>query len=140
ELGRGGMGVVYKAVQTKLKRLVALKRIRAGVDAAPEDVARFRKEAEAIARLEHPNIVRLYDYGDQGGLAFFSMELVEGGNLAQHVSGMPQPAEGSARLVEVLAHAMHYAHQHGIVHRDLKPANILLARSPSADGKWPNEE
>jgi serine/threonine-protein kinase len=129
ELGRGGMGVVYKARQTRLHRLVALKMILSGGHAGELELGRFRAEAEAVARLQHPNIVQIHEVGESEGRPFFSLELVEGGNLAGKLRGSPVPARQTAQLVEVLARAMHYAHQHGIVHRDLKPANILLARS-----------
>ncbi|HZU35223.1 MAG TPA: serine/threonine-protein kinase [Gemmataceae bacterium] len=126
ELGRGGMGVVYKARHVPINRRVALKMVLAGGHAGPHELNRFRKEAEAIARLEHPHIVRLYDFGDLNGLPYFSMELVDGGNLAHKLGGTPQPAKPAAQLVETLARAIHYAHEQGIIHRDLKPANILL--------------
>jgi serine/threonine protein kinase len=129
ELGRGGMGVVYKARQVKVNRLVALKMIPTGVHATPEQLTRFRREAEAVARLDHPHIVHLYDYGDVDGRPYFSMELVEGGTLAQRIAGHSQPTRESAALVETLARAIHYAHGRGIVHRDLKPANVLLQRT-----------
>ncbi|MCI0456623.1 MAG: serine/threonine protein kinase, partial [Gemmataceae bacterium] len=130
-LGRGGMGVVYKANQISLKRLVALKMILAGAHASAEDLARFAGEAEAVARLRHPNIVQIYEIGKQDGLPYFSLEFVEGGNLAQKLAGTPLPAREAAQLVETLARAIHAAHQQKIVHRDLKPLNILLA----ADGQ-----
>lgn len=126
ELGRGGMGVVYKARQANLKRLVALKMILTGGH-DEISVARFRKESEAIARLGHPNIVHVYEVGEHAGLPYFSMEYVEGGNLARQLGGNPQAAGNAAALVETLARAMHHAHAQGIVHRDLKPSNILLA-------------
>jgi serine/threonine protein kinase/ABC-type amino acid transport substrate-binding protein len=129
-LGRGGMGVVYKARQVKLKRLVALKMILAGAHASAEELVRFRTEAEAAARLQHPNIVQVYEVGEHEGLPFFSLEFVKGGSLQARLAGMPQPPDNAARLTETLARAMHFAHQQGIVHRDLKPANVLL----SADG------
>ena len=128
-LGRGGMGVVFRARQTKLKRLVALKMILAGPHAAPEQLARFKTEAEAVAHLHHPNIVQIYEVGEHQGLPWFSLEYVEGGTLADHLAGNPQPARPAAQLVETLARATHYAHIQGIVHRDLKPANILLQES-----------
>jgi serine/threonine protein kinase len=124
------MGVVYKALQIKLKRLVALKMILAGSYAGEQALARFRTEAEAVARLQHPNIVQIYEVGEQEGLHFFSLEFVEGGSLAHKLAGTPQPPSEAARLVEILARAVHYAHQRGILHRDLKPSNVLLA----ADG------
>jgi serine/threonine protein kinase/tetratricopeptide (TPR) repeat protein len=127
ELGRGGMGVVYKARQVGLNRLVALKMILDGPHASPGHLARFRREAEAVARLCHPNIVHIHDIGEQEGRPFFSMEYVEGGNLAQRLAGKPQPSRSAAQLVETLARAVHAAHQQSIVHRDLKPANILLS-------------
>jgi hypothetical protein len=126
ELGRGGMGVVYKARQLGLNRLVALKMILTGIHADPVQLGRFRAEAEAVARLQHPNIVQIYDVGEQEGRPYFSMELVNGRSLAQELSGIPQPARPAARLIQTLARAMHTAHQKGIIHRDLKPANILL--------------
>jgi WD40 repeat protein/serine/threonine protein kinase len=130
ELGRGGMGVVYKARQVGLKRLVALKMILAGPHAGPKDLARFRQEAEAVARLHHPNIVQIYDIGEANGTAYIALEFVEEGNLVQRLRGDPQPMETTVRLLETLARAVHFAHQRDIVHRDLKPANILLASSP----------
>jgi tetratricopeptide (TPR) repeat protein/predicted Ser/Thr protein kinase len=126
ELGRGGMGVVYKARQKALKRLVALKMILSGVHASPKVRERFRIEAEAVARLQHPNIVQIYEVGEHDGQPFLTLELVAGGNLAHKVAGAPRPPRLAAELAETLARAMHHAHQHGIVHRDLKPANVLL--------------
>jgi tetratricopeptide (TPR) repeat protein len=128
ELGRGGMGVVYKAQQLGLKRVVALKMILAGGQASPESLDRFRREAEALARLRHPNIVQIYEVGTDGGHPYFSLEFIEGGSLAERVAGTPQPPRPAAALLEVLARAMHAAHEQGVVHRDLKPANILLGR------------
>lgn len=124
------MGVVYRARQVALNRLVALKMILAGPHAGPEELARFRTEAEAIAQLQHPNIVQVYEIGEAEGRAYFSLEFVEGGSLASQLNGTPLPATRVAQLVEVLARAIHYAHLHGIIHRDLKPANVLL----TADG------
>jgi serine/threonine-protein kinase len=125
-LGRGAMGVVYKAWHKNLKRAVALKMILAGGHAGPEERARFRQEAEAVARLQHANIVQIFDVGEHQGLPYFSLELVEGGNLAQKLAGAPQPAREAAQLLGTLARAMHAAHRQQIVHRDLKPANVLL--------------
>jgi WD40 repeat protein len=127
ELGQGGMGAVYEARQKGLGRLVALKVILAGAQAGAEQRARFRAEAEAVARLQHPNIVQVYEVGEEDGRPYFSMELVEGGALDRKIAGAPQPAGPTAELVEVLARAAHYAHTRGVVHRDLKPANVLLA-------------
>jgi serine/threonine protein kinase/tetratricopeptide (TPR) repeat protein len=137
ELGRGGMGVVYLARQLKPHRLVALKMILAGSHAAPEQLERFRLEAEVVARLQHPNIVQIHEVGEQEGLPFFSLEYVEGLSLPQLLAGTPQPAREAARLVYTLARAVDYAHQRGVVHRDLKPANILLQETitrPSREG------
>jgi tetratricopeptide (TPR) repeat protein len=125
ELGEGGMGVVYKARQLALNRVVALKMIR-GAHAGAEELARFRIEAEAVARLQHPNIVQIYEVGQQDGRPFFSLEYVDGGSLDKLQARTLMPARQAAALVETLARAMHYAHQRGVVHRDLKPANILL--------------
>ncbi|AGA29367.1 protein kinase domain-containing protein [Singulisphaera acidiphila] len=125
-LGRGGMGIVYKARQTRLNRIVALKMILAGDHASPEASARFLAEAEAVARLQHPNIVRVFACGDHDGLPYFAMEYVAGGSLADQLDGTPRPARASAELVATLAQAMGEAHSLGIVHRDLKPANILM--------------
>jgi hypothetical protein len=127
ELGRGGMGVVYKARHVGLNRLVALKMVLAGGHAGPEELARFRGEAEAVARLKHPNVVQVYDVGESGGLPYFSLEFVEGGSLDRKLAGTPLPPNEAAALVETLARAMAAAHAAGLVHRDLKPANILLA-------------
>jgi WD40 repeat protein/tetratricopeptide (TPR) repeat protein len=124
------MGVVYKARQIGLKRLVALKMILGRDDATEQALARFRHEAEAIARLRHPHIVQVYEIGEAEGRPFFSLEFVDGGSLAERLRGTPLPPRQAAELAEVLARAVHAAHQEGIVHRDLKPANVLLA----ADG------
>jgi WD40 repeat protein/tRNA A-37 threonylcarbamoyl transferase component Bud32 len=127
ELGRGGMGVVYKARQTRLNRLVALKMILAGRHAGEADLARFRTEAEAIARLQHPHIVQVYEVGEYDGIPYFSLEFCGGGSLERRLDGTPLPPPEAAALLESLALAAHAAHQHDIVHRDLKPANILLS-------------
>jgi serine/threonine protein kinase len=125
-LGRGGMGVIYEARQVGLKRGVALKMMRDQAGASAQDLARFATEAEAVARLQHPNIVQIYEIGAHAGRPFFSLELLTGGSLDQKLAGAPLQAASSAQLVESLARAVHYAHQHGILHRDLKPANVLL--------------
>ena len=131
ELGRGGMGVVYKARQTRLNRVCALKIIRPGGHNGAEFRARFLAEAETIARLRHPSVVQIYGLGDHEGRPYFEMEYIEGGSLAGRLTGTPWAAEPAARMVAVLARAVGAAHQLGIVHRDLKPANILL----TADGE-----
>jgi eukaryotic-like serine/threonine-protein kinase len=128
ELGRGGMGVVYKARQKKLNRIVALKMVLAGAHAGPEQLARFFTEAEAVAHLQQVNIVQIYEVGEHEGLPYFSLEYVDGGSLSERIGGKPQPVDEAAQQVELLARAMAYAHERGVVHRDLKPANILLTK------------
>jgi tetratricopeptide (TPR) repeat protein/tRNA A-37 threonylcarbamoyl transferase component Bud32 len=125
-LGRGGMGVVFKARHLQLNRTVAVKMMLAGTHACPEELSRFRREAEAVAALRHPNIVQIHDAGEVTGRPYFTMEYVEGGSLAQELAGTPQPAGRATALVATIAEAIHVAHQSGIIHRDLKPANILL--------------
>ena len=127
ELGRGGMGVVYRAWHLRLNRPVALKMLLAGPCARPDELERFLREAEAVAALHHPNIVPVYDAGEVDGRPYFTMELVEGGDLAEQIRGVPQPAHQAAALTATLAEAIHAAHQSGIVHRDLKPSNVLLS-------------
>jgi len=129
ELGRGGMGVVYKARQTRLNRLVALKMVLAGGHASTEQLARFDQEARSVARLQHPNIVQIYEIGEQEGLPYFSLEFVDGGTLEKLIGRHPQPPQTAAEIVETLARTMQFAHEQSIIHRDLKPANILLTRS-----------
>lgn len=128
-LGSGGMGVVYRARHKRLNRIVALKVVRAQPFDAPDQRRRFHREAELAARLQHPNIVQVFDTGEQLGEPFIAFELVEGGTLAQKLGGRPLRPSNAAQLAETLARAAHYAHQHGVVHRDLKPANILMAPS-----------
>jgi WD40 repeat protein/tRNA A-37 threonylcarbamoyl transferase component Bud32 len=125
-VARGGMGVVYKARQISLNRTVALKMIQAGILASPTEVQRFQAEAEAIAHLQHPNIVAIHDIGEQDGRQYFSMDYVAGRTLAELVREGPLPATRAACYVKIIAGAVHYAHQHGILHRDLKPANIII--------------
>jgi serine/threonine protein kinase len=126
ELGRGGMGVIYKARQEKPRRFVALKMILAGDYAGADHRARFRTEAEAVAKLQHANIVQVHEVGEHEGRPFLTLEYVEGGNLAQHLKSKPLPPRRAAALLYDLARAVQHAHKQGIVHRDLKPANILL--------------
>ena len=134
EIGRGGMGVVYKAKHKVLNRLVALKMILAAEHAGPIERARFQIEAEAVAQLQHPNIVQIYDVGEVEGRPYFSLEFVDGGSLAQKLQGQPHSPRASATLVETIARAVAAAHFVGIVHRDLKPANVLLANSIAHSG------
>jgi serine/threonine protein kinase len=135
ELGRGGMGVVCKARQVAPERLVALKLIRDGALAGPQEKGRFRIEAEAAARMRHPNIVQVYEVGEHQGRPYFAMELVEGGGLDQYIAGRPQPAPQAAELVRTLALAIQHAHTQQIVHRDLKPANVLVQRTEDTGQK-----
>jgi WD40 repeat protein/tetratricopeptide (TPR) repeat protein len=125
-LGRGGMGVVYKARHLALKRTVALKMILAGGHAGAQERLRFKTEAEAVARLQHPHIVQVFEVGEHQGLPFCALEFVGGGSLDHKLKDQPLPTQESARLVEKLAEAMHLAHNRNVVHRDLKPANVLL--------------
>src|SRR5262249_17890022 len=124
-LGRGGMGVVYKAKQKSLGRVVAIKVILSGHHAGAEETGRFRRETEAIARLQHPNILQVFELGEQNGQPFLVMEFCGGGSLARRLSGTPMAAPEAAQLALTLADATHHAHSHDIIHRDLKPANVL---------------
>ena len=126
-LGVGGMGVVYKARHLRLDRLVALKMIRAGAGAQPDDLARFEAEARAVAAIDHLNIIKIFEIGERDGLPYFSLEFLEGGTLAQQIAGQPQPVDYAAAIIETLARAMDVAHRRGIIHRDIKPSNVLLA-------------
>lgn len=125
-LGRGGMGVVYRAKHLRLNRMVALKMLLTGMYASRSEVARFTREAKLIAALRHPHLVQVYDVGESDGCPYFTMELVEGGNLGQLLAGVPQAPAYAARTAATLALAVQAAHDGGIVHRDLKPSNILL--------------
>ena len=126
ELGRGGMGVVYKARHRILKRTVALKMILAGAHSSGPALQRFLAEARAVAHLQHPGIVQIFDMGQQDGLPWFSLEFVDGSDLQKMLDGKPRDARSAAALVESVCRAMQYAHDNGILHRDLKPANILM--------------
>src|SRR5262249_42398611 len=128
EVGRGGMGVVYKARHRGLRRLVALKMMLSGLFGSPKERLRFRLEAGLAARVQHPNIVQVYEVGTHEGRPFLALEWVEGGSLADRLDGKPWPPGEAASLIETLARAIHVAHGEGVVHRDLKPANILLRK------------
>src|SRR5262245_2792676 len=125
EVGRGGMAVVYKARQLSLKRLVALKMILAGEHVGPDRLARFRSEAEAVARLHHPGIVQIYETGEHGGVPYLALEFVAGGSLAQKMRDRGRPAPQSAALTETLASAIQAAHMAGNVQRHLTLSNHL---------------
>ncbi len=126
EIGRGGMGVIYRARQTSLNRIVALKMILAGQFASKEEVLRFRGEAEAAANLQHPNIVRIHEMGERDGHHFFSMDFVEGRTLSEILRDGPLPAQRAAKYACRIAEAIEYAHTKGVLHRDLKPSNVVI--------------
>ena len=126
-LGEGGMGVVYKARHLGLNRPVALKMIRGGSQARPDHFRRFSIEAEAVAKLRHPNILQIYDIGEANGLPYVALELLDGGGLDLRLAGTPMPGRSAAELLVILARAVDFAHQAGIIHRDLKPSNVLYA-------------
>ncbi|MEM7235864.1 MAG: serine/threonine-protein kinase, partial [Planctomycetota bacterium] len=126
ELGRGGMGVVFRAKQKSLDRTVALKMILWGENASESDVARFRAEAESAARLDHPNIVKVFEVGEVEGQPFFTMQYIEGTTLADQLKAGALSGQRAAQIIEPLATAIDYAHDCGVLHRDIKPANILI--------------
>ena len=126
ELARGGVGIVYRARQRSLNRTVAVKVLREGANATPADARRFRREAETVANLDHPSIVPIYEVGEEAGCSFFSMRLIEGGNLADRADEYAGDTRRVAKLMLMVARAIHHAHERGILHRDLKPSNILI--------------
>jgi serine/threonine protein kinase len=128
QIGRGGMGVVYKAWDTGLQRPVAVKMLVYGGCAGPEQVARFEREAAVLGRVQHPNVVRVYGYGVTDGQPFLAMELLEGNSLANKLAGAPLPPHEAVSLAESLASALHVVHEQGIVHRDVKPSNVLFSQ------------
>jgi len=128
EIGRGGMGIVYKARQTSLDRIVAVKMILAGQFASQELVRRFHTEAQAAANLRHPNIVAIHEVGEVDRQPYFSMDYVEGTSLADQLREKPLPAKVAAACLQTIAEAVQYAHQQGTLHRDLKPSNVLMDR------------
>jgi eukaryotic-like serine/threonine-protein kinase len=125
-IARGGMGVVFRARHRSLNRLVAVKVIRDGATATAVDARRFRNEAEAVAHLDHPHIVPIYEVGEVQGCNYFSMKLAEGRNLAERLDEFTQNSRAAARLMAAVARAVQHAHELGILHRDLKPSNILF--------------
>ncbi len=139
EMGRGGMGVVYRAKNLADGRPVALKLIRNGILAGPQQRARFRFEAEAAAGLRHPNVIAVHSVGVHQGVPYFAMELIEGGSLDRLTAGRPQSPASAARLIRTLALGVQHAHDFKIVHRDLKPANVLLALPAESGGTGTKE-
>jgi hypothetical protein len=132
EVGRGGMGVIYRARHLGLNRVVAIKMLRPGAQTSPTALARLRAEAEAVARLQHPNIVQIHEVGEHQGQPYLALEFVAGGSLRDHLDGTPRPAREAAGLVGIVARAVDAAHERGILHRDLKPANVLLSFADSS--------
>ena len=122
------MGVVYKARQVSLNRVVALKMILAGQLASEADLQRFQGEAEAAAKLDHPGIVPIHEVGEHEGQQYISMSFVDGESLAEHIHAAPLPAPDAAELMTQIVSAVMHAHEHGVIHRDLKPANVLIGK------------
>ena len=127
QIGRGGMGIVYRAIQRDLERIVAFKRIKSDEAIDPQSLVRFRTEANAMARLQHPNILQVFDVGEQDGQPYIACEFVAGGGLDRQLAGKPLPHRAVCRLIVTLARTVDATHEQSVVHRDLKPSNILLA-------------
>ncbi|KAB2855516.1 MAG: serine/threonine protein kinase [Anaerolineae bacterium] len=125
-MGRGGMAVVYRARQLNIERNVAVKVMSSALAGSPDFIARFKREADLIAKLEHPHILPIYDYGQVGEYVYLVVRLMEGGSLDRRIRGKPLPLPDIEKLMTQIAGGLDYAHQHGIVHRDLKPNNVLL--------------
>src|SRR5215471_5303613 len=140
EIGRGGMGIVYKARQISLNRIVALKMLLASQPISTEELVRFRIEAEALARLRHPNIVTIFEIAESEGRPYFTMEYIAGPSLADILRGHPQDVAATARLLEIVARAVHAIHECGYIHRDLKPANVLLQGKSEVENPESEEE
>lgn len=140
QLGHGGMGVVHLARDLRLKRMVALKVLRGGDLATENERSRFFSESEAVARLNHPGIVQIYEAGEYEGMPYLTMEYLEGGTLADRLTGVPVLPREAAILVEALARAVHHAHERGVVHRDLKPANVLFPKGADPNAAEDTEE
>ena len=133
ELGRGGMGVVYEARQQRLNRLVAVKVLLGGQYATVKSQERFKAEVDAIGRMQHPNLIQVFDVGEYDGRMYYSMEYLAGGNLEDRIGNIPLPARKAAELLKILADAIEAVHEHGVIHRDLKPANILLTSADATN-------
>ena len=136
EIGRGGMGVVYEATHADLGRRVALKMLISGSLAGPERLSRFHREAQAIAKIEHPNIVQIYDVAEHAGVPYFALEYIENGSLDDKLDGVPWNPDSAAQLIRAVAEGVQAAHDHGFIHRDLKPANILVAETTATRSGW----
>ena len=136
ELGRGGMGVVYEACQERLNRLVAIKVLLGGQYATVTSKARFKAEVDAIGRMQHPNLIQVFDVGEYDGRVYYSMEYLAGGSLEDRIGNVPLPPRKAAELLKILAEAIEAVHEQGVIHRDLKPANILLTNDDATNERW----
>ncbi|MEI8018537.1 MAG: serine/threonine-protein kinase, partial [Schlesneria sp.] len=136
ELGRGGMGVVYEARQERLNRLVAIKVLLGGQYATVTSQARFKAEVDSIGRMQHPNLIQVFDVGEYDGRVYYSMEYLAGGSLEDRIGNIPLPPRKAAELLKILANAIEAVHEQGVIHRDLKPANILLTTDAATNERW----